>query len=143
MSFNVLIVDDSFSMRAVIKKVVTMSGFEVDRCFEASDGTEALSVMAGQWVDLVITDINMPRMNGIELLAKMKEDDLLRMIPVAVVSTEGNEERVREAFSFGARGYLKKPFLPEECRTVLCEIVGIEEDGGYAADDEDAGDLDF
>ncbi|MCK9273930.1 MAG: response regulator [Syntrophales bacterium] len=143
MSFNVLIVDDSSSMRAVIKKVVSMSGFEMDNCFEAESGSEALAVMSERWVDLVISDINMPHMNGIEMLCRMKTDDLLRAIPVVIVSTEGNEERIREAFDCGAGGFLKKPFLPEECRSILYKVMGVEEDGCYGSDDEDAGEFDF
>ncbi len=143
MSFNVLIVDDSKSMRSVIKKVVTMSGFQMDHCYEAENGVEALSVLAEEWVDLVISDINMPEMNGMELLERMRNDDLLMMIPVVMVTTEGTEERIREAYSLGARGYLKKPFLPEECRKMLQEVIGVQEDGNYATDDEDSGDLDF
>ena len=143
MSFNVLIVDDSSSMRSVIKKVITMSGFEMDHCYEASNGVEAMSVLSDQWVDLVVSDINMPEMNGMELLARMKDDELLAMIPVVMVTTEGNEERIREAFDLGARGYLKKPFLPEECRRMFLQIVGLKEDGQYATEDDDSGDLDF
>jgi len=143
MSFNVLIVDDSMSMRSVIRRVVEMSGYKVDNCYEASNGLAALSILEDKWVDLVISDINMPEMDGMELVSRMRKDDVLRMIPVVIVTTEGNEERVREAFELGARGYLKKPFLPEECRRMFLQVIGVQEDGEYAEDDEDSGDLDF
>lgn len=143
MSFNVLIVDDSSSMRAVIRKVVAMSGFNVDNCFEADNGIEALTVLSDNWIDLVISDINMPEMNGIELLKTMNDDEMFKMIPVVMVTTEGNEERIREAFDQGARGYLRKPFLPEECRNMLYKVVGFREDGQYESDDDDTGSLDF
>ncbi|MDD5475794.1 MAG: response regulator [Syntrophales bacterium] len=143
MSFNILIVDDSNSMRTVIRKVIAMSGFDVDNCFEATNGIEALTVLSENWVDLVISDINMPEMNGIQLLEKMSDDEMFKMIPVVMVTTEGNEERMREAFDRGARGYLRKPFLPEECRNMLYKVVGFRENGKYETDDDDAGSLDF
>ncbi len=143
MSFNVLIVDDSRSMRSVIKKVVSMSGFEMDNCFEAGSGKEALALLSEHWVDLVISDINMPEMNGIQMLCQMKADALLRAIPVVIVSTEGNQERIHEAFEKGAGGFLKKPFLPEDCRQMLYQVLGMEEDGHYGTNDDDFGEFDF
>ena len=88
MAFNVLIVDDSSSMRAVIRKIIRVSGFNVGEYLEAADGKEALKVLADEWVDLVLTDINMPNMNGLELIAEMKRDRMLQSIPVVMVTTE-------------------------------------------------------
>jgi len=136
MSFNVIVVDDSSSMRSVIKKIITMSGFKMDHCFEAGNGREGLEVMSNNWVDVVVTDINMPVMTGIEMLQEMKKDKLLREIPIIVVSTEANTERVREAIESGASGFIKKPFTPEECRKTLHEVIGVDEDGNYQDDDE-------
>lgn len=73
MAFNVLIVDDSSSMRAVIKKTIKVSGFNAGEYFEAGDGREALEILSNKWVDLVLSDINMPNMNGLELIAEMKK----------------------------------------------------------------------
>lgn len=143
MSLNILVVDDSHSMRSVIRKVVSMSGFEINQCYEAGNGSEALALMADRWVDLVISDVNMPEMNGIELLQSMQADELLRTIPVVMVTTEGNEERMKEAFDSGARAYLRKPFLPEECRNMLVDVMGIDEDGTYESGNEDIENLDF
>ncbi|KAF0123324.1 MAG: two-component system chemotaxis family response regulator CheY [bacterium] len=131
MSFNILVVDDSNSMRAVIKKVIFLSGFKVDRCFEAGNGREALAVLADDWVDVIISDINMPEVNGLELLNKLRQDILYKEIPVVIVTTEGSNERMEEVFNLGAKGFIKKPFFPEELRRVLCQVIGVGDDGGY------------
>jgi two-component system chemotaxis response regulator CheY len=143
MSFNVLIVDDSNAMRAVIKKIIAMSGFKMDQCLNAGNGREALEALAHEWVDVIISDINMPEMNGLELLARLKRDDLYREIPVIMISTEGSDERMREAMACGAHGFIKKPFLPEELRKKLYEIIGVSNDGEYTEDKTNADDLDF
>lgn len=124
MGHKLLIVDDSLSMRLIIKKMVEMSGFEAELLLEAGSGQEALKVLAENKVDLVLSDINMPEMSGMELLAKIKEDPALSSIPVVMISTEGSEERQREARELGASGYLMKPFQPEEVGAVLEEVIG-------------------
>jgi two-component system, chemotaxis family, chemotaxis protein CheY len=126
MAFNVLIVDDSSSMRAVIKKIIKVSGFNVGQYLEAGDGNEALDILKKEWVDLVLSDINMPNMNGLELISRMNDDETLRAIPVVMVTTEGSEEKVNMARDLGASGYIKKPFLPEEIKKTLCTIMGEE-----------------
>ncbi|MBW1715323.1 MAG: response regulator [Deltaproteobacteria bacterium] len=128
MAFNVLIVDDSSSMRSVIKKIIRVSGFDVGEYWEAADGKEALKVLMNDWVDIVLSDINMPNMNGLELIAEMKRDELLKSIPVVVVSTEGSEKIVQESMKMGARGYVKKPFQPEDIKRILSNIMGEVED---------------
>jgi len=143
MTFNILIVDDSYSMRMVIKKIITLSGFKMDQCFEACNGREALEVLAGQWVDVIISDINMPEMSGIEMLGQLKQDNLFKDIPVIMVSTEGNRERVEEACRLGASGFLKKPFVPEELRRVLQEVIGLSDDGSYGEEGQTEAPLDF
>ncbi|MBW1920702.1 MAG: response regulator, partial [Deltaproteobacteria bacterium] len=116
MAFNVLIVDDSSSMRAIIKKIVKISGFNVGQCWEAADGKDAMKVLLAEWVDLVLTDISMPNMNGLELLSTMKKDEILKSIPVVMISTEGSDKAVRESEELGASGYIKKPFVPEDIK---------------------------
>ncbi len=143
MSFNVLIVDDSNAMRMVIRKIIGMSGFKMDKCFTAGNGKEALEILVNEWVDVIISDINMPEMNGLDLLARLKKDDLYKEIPVIMISTEGSDERIRETFDCGAQGFIKKPFLPEELRKILYEIIGVGNDGEYAKDEAAAVDLDF
>ncbi len=124
MSITLLIVDDSMTMRAVIKKVVQMSGFEAETYLEAGSGAEAISVLANEKVDLVLSDINMPEMSGIQMLKKLKGGPQTSSIPVIMISTEGSEERIKEALDNGASGYLKKPFQPEEVRALLEENLG-------------------
>lgn len=143
MSFNVLIVDDSFSMRSVIKKVLSMSGFHMDQCFDANNGREGLAVLEKEWVDVILSDINMPEMDGLEMLRKMKENPVYQNIPVIVISTEGSEDRISEAFSHGAKGFIKKPFLPEDLKKILHDVLGVDADGSYADDQKDSDDLDF
>ncbi len=143
MSFNVLIVDDSNSMRSVIKKIVSLSGFRMDQCLEAGNGREALDILENSWVDIIISDINMPEMNGFQLLNVLKNDDLLKNIPVIIVSTESREDRMLEAYSLGAEGFIKKPFLPEEIRKILYDVIGVNGDGEYGDDEADDGDFDF
>lgn len=126
MAFNVLIVDDSSSMRAVIKKIIKVSGFNVGKYWEAGDGREALTLLQSQWIDLVLSDINMPNMNGLELVGKMSEDDMLKTIPVVMVTTEGSDDKVDAAKKLGAKGYIKKPFLPEDIKVTLSDIMGEE-----------------
>ena len=143
MSFNVLIVDDSNSMRAVIKKIISISGFKMDHCYEAGNGVEALEVLSKSWVDIILSDINMPEMNGLELLNRLKQDELYKDIPFIVITTEGSSERMEEAFNCGARGFIKKPFLPEDVKRILHEVIGVDENGKYQEDQRDADDLDF
>jgi two-component system, chemotaxis family, chemotaxis protein CheY len=143
MSFNVLIVDDSSSMRAVIKKIIEISGFKMDHCYEAMNGREALEVLSDNWVDVIISDINMPEVNGLEMLDRLQSDSLLQNIPVIVVSTEGSKERIEAVTSKGAKGFMKKPFLPEDIRRVLYDVMGVNHEGGYVSNQEslDCGDF--
>jgi len=143
MSFNVLIVDDSNAMRGVIRKIIAMSGFKMDTCLEAGNGKEAMTLLDGNWVDVIISDINMPEMNGLELLNHLKQDNLLKEIPVIMITTEGSSTRMEEAFRYGAKGFIKKPFLPEDLKKVLNEVLGVNEDGGYGPDEGDDDGLDF
>lgn len=142
MAYNILIVEDSFPMRAVIKKVIKASGFDIGLFFEAANGKEALQVMDQQWLDLVLTDYNMPDMNGLELLKSMKQSDTLADIPVIMVTTEGSDQRVEQFLKQGAVAYIKKPFTPEQIKSHLHRILGEPEHGQVSADTSDEG-LDF
>lgn len=124
MAYNILIVDDSGPMRAVIKKVIRASGFNVGTFFEAANGIEALLVLNANRLDLVLTDYNMPEMNGLTLLRKMKCDDCMHAIPVILITTEGSHARIETFVSHGAAAYIKKPFTPEEIRKTLSKLLG-------------------
>ena len=120
MSCNVLIVDDSMSMRAVIRKILMLSKFDVDSFFEAANGREALKVLGSSWVDVVITDINMPVMNGIEAVKKLRP--LLPDTRIIMVTSHGEKEVVMEILQIGVNEYVKKPFDRD---TVIAKIKSV------------------
>jgi two-component system chemotaxis response regulator CheY len=124
MAFNILIVDDSPAMRRVVRRVVEISGVDVGRYIEAGNGVEALAALRSDWVDLVITDINMPDMDGERLLIEVRNDPLLAGIPVLVVSTDRSESRARQMMSLGADGYVSKPFLPGALSQEMYRLLG-------------------
>jgi two-component system chemotaxis response regulator CheY len=124
MSFNILVVDDSKTIRSVIKKTLNISGVPIGELYEAANGQEGLNVMQNNWVDLVFADINMPVMTGIEMIKKMEEDKLLERMPVIIVSTEGSKTRVEELIKRGVRAFIKKPITPELLRSVVREVMG-------------------
>ena len=136
MGLNVLIVDDSATMRSILSKVLNLSGYEVNNVLEAGNGEEALELLSREWVDVILLDIHMPVMDGIGLLKKMKEDDIQQNIPIVLVTTEAREERLSEAMELGAKAHVKKPFQPEEIREILNNILGEE----YARTDDDGAD---
>lgn len=144
MAFNVLIVDDSPAMRLVIQKILMASGFNAGQIFQASNGREALAVLEAEWLDLVLSDYNMPGMNGMELIEEMKQNEMMKAIPVVMITTEGSQQRIREFKEKGAAGYIKKPFTPEEIKQTLNLIMGETEygDGDESPDFGDE-DLDF
>jgi two-component system, chemotaxis family, chemotaxis protein CheY len=123
MAYNVLIVDDSNTMRKVIAKALTLSGFQLGDCLEAGNGQEALIVLDSHWVDLILTDLNMPVMDGWEMIHHLKDSPTLAAIPVVLITTEGSETRLRELYELGIKDYIQKPFLPETLRDVLTRIL--------------------
>lgn len=125
MALNMMIVDDSPVMRAFIQKVIALTGLEVGTMYEAGNGEEALGLLRDRWVDLILTDINMPQMNGEELLQHLESDELLRAIPVLVVSTDSTNLRVKRLLELGAKGYITKPFLPETLRDEVEKALGM------------------
>jgi two-component system, chemotaxis family, chemotaxis protein CheY len=128
MAFHVMIVDDSAAMREFIARVILLSGLEVGKCMQASNGQEALDLLRTNWIDIILTDVNMPVMNGEQFVSCVKADELLRNIPVLVVSTDGSEHRVQRMMSLGAKGYVQKPFSPELLRTTMERLLGVTND---------------
>ncbi len=127
MALNILIVDDSRTMRAVIAKTLQLADVPVSELYEASNGKEALDILADHWIDLVFADINMPVMNGIEMVDKMCEDGLLKTVPVVIVSTEGSTTRIEQLKAKGVSAYVRKPFTPEMIQKVVDDIVGVRD----------------
>lgn len=138
MAFNILIVDDSEVMRSVIRRVVKLSGFDLGSVYEADHGESALKVLDENWIDVVLTDINMPVMDGVELLRRMKANEILAAIPVIMVSTEGRSKRIEEILEIGAAGYITKPFKPEDIRNLISEALGVDIDGTFADGPEES-----
>lgn len=123
MAYNILIVDDSQTMRKIIQKSIILSGFEIGDCWEAGNGREALDLLNSRMVDLIFADLNMPVMNGSEMLRELQKDEKRRGIPVVLITTEGSEKRLEEAYALGIKGYIQKPFHPETIRDVLNQIM--------------------
>lgn len=124
MPYNILIVDDSETVRAVIARTLEMAGVAVSTLYQASNGEEALELMKSNWIDLVFSDINMPGMGGVEMIERMRESDLLATVPVVVVSTEGSKTRIDDLLGKGVRAYIRKPFTPEKVKAVVEELLG-------------------
>ena len=129
MAYNMLIVDDSQTVRAVIRKTLDLAGIDVGEIYEAGNGEEALKVLEDNWLDLVFADINMPVMTGVEMVDKMSADGLLKTVPVIIVSTEGSATRIEELKSKGVSAYIRKPFTPEIIREVVENVLGTEAQG--------------
>ena len=127
MSLRIMIVDDSPIIRSVIEKNLRMTGLPIDGCVMAGNGEEALAKLADQWIDLALVDINMPVMNGVELIEKMKEDDLLNTIPIIVASTEGSQTRIDKLHELGIVGYLRKPFTPEQFKEQITQVLELND----------------
>jgi two-component system, chemotaxis family, chemotaxis protein CheY len=120
---NILIVDDSAMMRAMIKRVLGITDVPVGAIYEAGNGAEALQVLEGHAVDVLFTDINMPVMNGTELLRTVAADQRWRDVRRVIISTDGSASRRGEAAHLDVRCYLEKPITPEVIRDVLTAVA--------------------
>ena len=141
MPYNILVVDDSYSMRKVIRKSIAMSQIGEINFFEAANGQEALKVLRDEWVDLVFTDINMPVMDGFELVNQLKADENIQHTPIIVVTSDTNAENADEVKTHDIRYIIYKPFRPEVVRELLLNLLGLEENTD--GDDTDFEGLDF
>ena len=124
MGYTVLLVDDSETIRGAIERTFKMAKLPMEEVIQASNGAEALEILKTRWVDMVLADINMPVMNGMDLVRKMKANSEWKEIPVAIISTEGSKTRMEELRSAGIAGYLRKPCRPEEIRDLLHAVLG-------------------
>ncbi len=139
MAFDVMIVDDSPAMRRFVRRVVEVSGFAVGRYLEAGDGEEALAQLEHEWVDVVMTDINMPRMDGEALVAALRTHDHLANVPVIVISTDATDARRQRLEHLGAQGYVTKPFAPETLRAEIERVLGVTPEGLMVGAEPDQG----
>jgi two-component system, chemotaxis family, chemotaxis protein CheY len=120
---DVLIVDDSAAIRKILQRVLRQTEIPIGTVYEAGDGVEALETLRRQAIGLVLSDINMPNMDGLEFLTKMRAEDVWRGIPVLMVSTEGTQAKVLEAVERGASGYVRKPFTAEQIKEKLVGLI--------------------
>ena len=119
---KLIVADDSRLVRGIVAKVVESIGFEA---VHAANGQETLNILEadGQDIKLVLLDWNMPVLNGIDVIKKMRNDDHLKNIPVLMVSTESEDERIHEALGAGAQGYLTKPFTPDQLTEAIHHVL--------------------
>jgi two-component system, chemotaxis family, chemotaxis protein CheY len=137
MPLNVLIVDDSSVMRAMIVKTIRMSGLDLGDVYQAANGREGLDSARENWIDLVVADINMPVMNGEEMIDRMKADPELADLPTIVISTEGSATRIERLENKGVK-FIHKPFTAEIIRDAIQALTGIGDSDAYT----DGGDSD-
>ncbi len=123
MGTKVLIIDDSNTMRKIVQRSLRQAGFEFEKILEAGDGQEALDLLGSESVDLILSDINMPNMDGLEFLRQKSQNDDIKDIPVVMITTEAGTDIIGEAKSLGARGSIKKPFTPDQVNDVLGELL--------------------
>ena len=142
MAFNVLVVDDSAVMRQMVVRTLRMSGLPLASVLEAGHGEEGLFVLQDQWVDLLLLDINMPVMNGEEMLRRIRTNPETENLPVIVVSTEGSEARLHSLTEMGA-AIVRKPFAPETLRDTILRVTGVTDVEYYGAVPVASDDSDF
>ena len=123
MGKNVLLVDDSSTMRKIVGRSLRQAGIDFDTIFEAGDGLEALEVLEKEKIDIVLSDINMPNMDGISFLREKAARPHLKNIPVLMISTETGDDIIGEAKARGALGAIKKPFTPDKVNEVLGPLL--------------------
>ena len=124
MVINVLVVDDSSVMRAMILKTMRMSDLPLGTIHQAANGKEGLDILQENWIDLVVADINMPVMNGEEMIDHMRENPETRDISVVVISTEGSNTRIERLLKKGA-AFIHKPFTPENIRDTVRKLMNL------------------
>ncbi len=120
---RVLIVDDSSVMRKIVERALRQAGLNLVKVLEAGSGCEGLAALGRECVDLIVSDINMPAMDGLELLRQIQAQSLAPGVPVVMITTESGEEHVREALAAGAQGYIRKPFTPDQVRDRVLPLL--------------------
>ena len=118
---NILIVDDSSTMRKIISRSLRQAGLAVDTIYEAADGIEGLNALGAGSVDLILSDINMPNMDGLEFVKQARAQGF--KAPIMMITTEGGEDIIGEAMSNGANGSIRKPFTPDQLQEKLGGLI--------------------
>jgi two-component system, chemotaxis family, chemotaxis protein CheY len=120
---DILIVDDSAAIRKILQRVLRQTDLSIGEISEAGDGAEAVEILKDRTFGLILSDINMPRMDGLQLLARIKEMEHLRNVPVIMITTEGGQGKVMEAVQLGATGYVRKPFTADQIKEKLSGVL--------------------
>jgi two-component system chemotaxis response regulator CheY len=123
MDSDVLVVDDSAAIRKILQRVLRQTGMAINAIHEAGNGEEALALLKEHKVNLILSDINMPKMDGLQLLASLKASGDWAQVPVVMITTEGGETKVAEAVKLGAAGYVRKPFTADQIKEKLAGIL--------------------
>jgi two-component system chemotaxis response regulator CheY len=124
-NIRALIVDDSSVMRKIVERSLRQAGLSLSQVFEAGNGAEALASIEANPVDLILCDINMPVMDGLEFVRQLSAmGGAAKQIPVVMITTEGSEGHVVQALSAGARGYIRKPFTPDQVKEHVIPVLG-------------------
>ncbi len=125
MGLDILIVDDSAAIRKILQRVLRQTEIPIGNIYEAGDGAEGLEVLKGQEVNLILSDINMPNMDGLQFLGNVKASPQWSNLPVVMITTEGSQAKVMQAVQLGASGYVRKPFTADQIKENLCKILGL------------------
>ncbi len=123
MPVDVLIVDDSAAIRKILQRVLAQANLGVGKVIEAADGREALDAVKQQPVGLILSDINMPNMDGLQFLGELRSHEQWKHVPVLMISTEGSQTKVMEAVQLGAQGFVRKPFTADQIKEKLAGIL--------------------
>ena len=123
MSKKIMIIDDSNTMRKIISRSLRQAGLEFETILEAGDGQAALDLLNQEKPDVILSDINMPNMNGIEFLKQKAANDSIKDIPVVMITTESGNDIINEAMTLGAKGSIKKPFTPDQIQTTVGGLI--------------------
>jgi CheY-like chemotaxis protein len=128
---HILVIDDSETSRMIIKKCLLMSGYEAARYMEAEDGIKAMAILGTQEVDLVVTDLNMPRMDGLTLVRKLRKGDTTKDLRVVVISSMGNQQIDTELQNLGVHAIIRKPVTPAKIVQAIGAELGSAEGGEF------------
>jgi len=121
--YDLLIVDDSTAIRKILQRVLHSAEIPLRNVYEAGDGLEAIAILKANKVSLILSDINMPNMDGLQLLTQIRANDAWKSLPVIMITTEGSQVKVIEAAQLGANGYVRKPFTPEQIKNTLATLA--------------------
>ncbi|KAF0189452.1 MAG: two-component system chemotaxis family response regulator [Desulfobulbaceae bacterium] len=121
MAKKIMTVDDSASVRQMVSFTLKGAGYEV---MEGCDGKDALAKLSAGKVDMVITDLNMPNMNGIELIKALRANPAYKFVPIVLLTTESQDTKKQEGKAAGATGWIVKPFKPEQLLSVIKKVLG-------------------